>query len=65
MEMPWVKDLVGVTAVILFLGGLFGMLVGLWLFATGRPVNEYYFVGVGAGYWFLFSTVAFYIRSKL
>ena len=65
MQMPWEKNLVAVTAVILFLGGLFGMFVGLWQFFTGRPISEYSVSGIGAGYWFLFSTVAFYIRSKL
>ncbi len=65
MEMPWAKDLVGLTAVILFAGGLFGMIVGLWLFVTGKSVGEYYLAGIGGGYWLVFSTIAFYIRSKL
>ena len=63
--MPWEKNLVAVTAVILFLGGLFGMFVGMVQFFTGRPVGEYAVSGIGAGLWFFFSSIAFYIRNKL
>ncbi len=65
MTMPWEKNLLAVTAVILFLGGLFGAIVGMYQLFTGRPVGEYGVSGIGGGLWLFFSSVAFYIRSKL
>lgn len=65
MPMPWEKNLLAATAVILFLGGLFGGIIGMWQFFTGRSVNEYGVSGIGGGLWLFFSSIAFYIRGKL
>lgn len=59
------KKLLTAIIWILFLGGLFGLAMGLQKTFAGAAPAEYGVMGIGGGLWLLSSAVAIYIRNKI
>ena len=59
------KNLLTVMTWLLFLGGLFGLAMGLQKTFTGGAPAEYGVMGIGGGLWFLFASVTIYVKSKI
>ncbi len=49
----------------LFVGGLFGGVVGMIKFFTGGTPTEYGVMGIGGGFWLLAFAVVIFIRGKI
>jgi hypothetical protein len=59
------RNLLGLLVWLLFLGGLFGMVVGiLKFFGSGSPA-EYGVMGIGGGFYLLASAIVIYIRRRV
>jgi hypothetical protein len=63
--LSWEKGVLAVSIWVLFLGGLFGFAVGMYMFFSGKTVVEYSTVGIGAGGWLLAAAIVTYVRSKI
>jgi hypothetical protein len=48
-----------------FLGGLFGLAMGLSLFFRGGTPAQYGVMGIGGGFWLLSSAITIYIKGQL
>jgi hypothetical protein len=59
------KNLLVVMIWLLFLGGLFGLVMGLSLFFRGGAPAQYGVMGIGGGFWFLSSAIAIYVKGQL
>lgn len=59
------KTLLNISIWVLFLGGLFGFVVGMIkFFGSGTPV-EYGVMGIGGGFYLLAAGVCIYFRDQL
>ena len=59
------KTTLNITGWLLFLGGLFGMAVGMWKFGTGGTPAEYGVMGIGGGFYLLSSAIVCYIADQI
>lgn len=59
------KNILSVVFWVLFLGGLFGVAVGMYSYFTGGTPAEYGIMGIGGGAFLVWSAVAALIKSKL
>ena len=59
------KNLLGFLTWIFFLGGLFGMAMGIAQYFGGGTPAEYGVMGIGGGFWLLSSAIVIFIRSRL
>ena len=59
------RTLLNISVWLLFLGGLFGMVMGLVkFFGSGTPA-EYGVMGIGGGLWLLSSAIVIFIRDRV
>ena len=58
------KNLLSVLTWLLFLGGLFGMAMGLAKFFGGGTPAEYGVMGIGGGFYMLSSAIVIFIRKR-
>ena len=58
------KVLLNVMILIFFLGGIFGLVLGLAKVFTGGTPAEYGVLGIGGGFWLLSSAITIYIRKQ-
>ena len=59
------KSLLGLMVWVLFLGGLFGLAMGMVKFFGGGTPAEYGVMGIGGGFWLLSSVFAIHVKAKL
>ena len=59
------KSLLGLMVWVLFLGGLFGLAMGMMKFFGGGTPAEYGVMGIGGGFWLLSSVIAIHVKGKL
>ena len=59
------KTLLDIMIWVLFLGGLFGLAMGLLKTFGGGTPAEYGVMGIGGGFWLLSSAITIYIRHKV
>ncbi len=59
------KTLLNIMVWLLFLGGLFGLIMGLSRFFGGGSPAEYGVMGIGGGFWLLSSAITIYIRQRI
>ena len=59
------KIVLNVTGWLLFLGGVFGMAMGIWKLLGVRPPAEYGVMGLGGGAYLLASAIVCYIYAKI
>jgi len=59
------KSLLGSLVWLLFLGGLFGMVVGIMKFFGGGAPTEYGIMGIGGGFSLLSAAIVIYIRDRI
>jgi hypothetical protein len=59
------KTIVTIIGWLLFLGGLFGMAMGMWKFFSGGTPAEYGVMGIGGGFYLVSSAVAAYIINAM
>jgi hypothetical protein len=59
------KNLLGILVWLLFLGGLFGMAMGLTKYFGGGTPAEYGVMGIGGGFYMLSSAIVMFIRSRM
>ena len=59
------KNLLGILVWLLFLGGLFGMAMGLTKYFAGGTPAEYGVMGIGGGFYMLSSAIVMFIRSRM
>jgi hypothetical protein len=59
------KILLNVAGLLLFLGGIFGMAMGIWKFFGGGTPAEYGVMGLGGGAYLLASAIVCYIYAKI
>jgi len=58
------RTLLSIQVWVLFLGGLFGMVMGFVKFFGGGTPAEYGVMGIGGGFWLLSSAIAIFIRRR-
>jgi len=58
------KNLLSILVWLLFLGGLFGMAMGLAKFFGGGSPAEYGVMGIGGGFYMLSSAIVIFIRRR-
>jgi len=58
------KTLLDIMVWLLFLGGLFGFVMGVSKYFAGGTPAEYGVMGIGGGFWFLSSAITIYIRQQ-
>jgi hypothetical protein len=58
------KNLLSIMLWLLFLGGVFGMAMGLVKFFGGGTPAEYGVMGIGGGFYLLSAAVVIFIRSR-
>lgn len=58
------KSLLGLMVWVLFLGGLFGLAMGMMKFFGGGTPAEYGVMGIGGGFWLLSSVIAIHVRAQ-
>ena len=58
------KSLLGLTVWLLFLGGVFGMVMGMLKYYGGGSAAEYGVMGIGGGFYLLASAIVIYIRQR-
>ena len=58
------KTLLSIMVWLLFLGGLFGMVMGLVKFFGGGTPVAYGVMGIGGGFWLLSSAIVIFIRHR-
>ena len=59
------RTLLSITMWLLFLGGVFGLIMGLRAFFGGGTPAEYGVMGIGGGFWLLSCSITIYIRSRV
>jgi hypothetical protein len=60
------KLILSILVWVFFLGGLFGMVIGVGTFVErGRPAAEYLVMGIGGGFWLLSCAIVIYIRKRI
>ena len=59
------KKLLSLAFWLLFLGGIFGMVMGMSLFLEGKSPAEYGVMGIGGGAFLVWSAIVVFIKSKL
>ena len=59
------KNILTLAFWVLFLGGLFGVAVGMYTYFNGGGVAEYGTMGIGGGAFLVWSAVVALIKSKL
>jgi len=59
------ETLLNIMVWLLFLGGLFGLAMGLIKYFGGGTPAEYGVMGIGGGFWLLSSAITIYIRHKV
>ena len=59
------KIVLNTTGLLLFLGGIFGMAMGIWKFLGGGTPAEYGVMGLGGGAYLLASAIVCYIYAKI
>lgn len=59
------KSMLGALVWLLFLGGLFGLAVGVMKFFGGGAPAEYGIMGIGGGFYLLAAAIVIYIRDRL
>jgi hypothetical protein len=58
------KNLLGLLVWLLFLGGIFGMVVGIIKYFGGGSPAEYGVMGIGGGFYLLASAIVIHIRGQ-
>jgi hypothetical protein len=58
------KTIRSILTWLLFLGGLFGMVMGFVRFFGGGTPAEYGIMGLGGGFWLLSSAIVIFIRRR-
>ena len=58
------KTLLSITVWLFFLGGVFGMAMGIFKFFTGGTPAEYGVMGLGGGFYLLSSAITIFIQGK-
>jgi hypothetical protein len=58
------KTLLSILVWVLFLGGLFGMAMGMTKFFGGGTPAEYGVMGIGGGFYLLSSAIVIFIRRR-
>ncbi len=58
------KNLLGLLVWLLFLGGVFGMVIGTLKYFGGGSPAEYGVMGIGGGFYLLASAIVIYIRQR-
>jgi hypothetical protein len=58
------KNLLGLLVWLLFLGGIFGMVVGIIKYFGGGSPAEYGVMGIGGGFYLLASATVIHIRGQ-
>ena len=58
------KNLLNILVWLFFLGGLFGMAMGIAKFFSGGTPAEYGVMGIGGGFYLLSSAVVIFIRRR-
>lgn len=58
------KNLLSILVWVLFLGGLFGMAMGMSKFFSGGTPAEYGVMGIGGGFYLLSSAIVILIRRQ-
>ena len=58
------KNLLNILVWLFFLGGLFGMAMGIAKFFGGGTPAEYGVMGIGGGFYLLSSAVVIFIRRR-
>ena len=59
------KNLLTILVWLFFLGGLFGMVMGVVKFFGGGTPAEYGVMGIGGGFYLLASVLVLYIRKRV
>jgi len=59
------RTLLNILVWLLFVGGLFGMVMGLVKFFGGGTPAEYGVMGIGGGLWLLSSAIVIFIRDRV
>jgi hypothetical protein len=59
------KIVLNVAGWLLFLGGIFGMALGMWKVLNGGTPLEYGVLGIGGGAYLLSSAIVCYIYAKI
>ena len=59
------KNMLSIAFWVLFVGGLFGVVVGMYTFFNGGIPTEYGTMGIGGGAFLVWSAVVALIKSKL
>ena len=59
------KKLLGLMVWLFFLGGLFGLVMGLAMFFRGGAPSQYGVMGIGGGFWLLSSAITIYIKEHV
>lgn len=59
------KNILTILVWVLFLGGLFGMAMGMVKFFGGGTPAEYGVMGVGGGFYLLSSAIVIFIRRRI
>lgn len=58
------KNLLTILVWVLFLGGLFGMAMGMVKFFGGGTPAEYGVMGIGGGFYLLSAAIVIFIRRR-
>lgn len=59
------KAMLNISGWLLFLGGIFGLAMGMWKVFTGGTPLEYGVLGIGGGAYLLASAIVCYIYAKI
>ncbi len=59
------KNLLSIAFWVLFLGGLFGVVTGMFFFFNGGTSVEYGVMGIGGGAFLTWSAIVVFLKSKL
>lgn len=59
------RTLLGIMVWLFFLGGLFGLAVGMMQYFSGGTPAEYGVMGIGGGFWLLSSAITIAIRDRV
>lgn len=59
------KTMLTISGWLLFLGGLFGMAMGMWKYVGGATPAEYGVMGIGGGFYLLSSAIVCYIADRI
>jgi len=58
------KSLLGLIMWLMFLGGVFGLVVGVMKFFGGGAPQEYGIMGIGGGFYLLSAAIVIHIKLK-